>query len=155
MRDSWIKNSHAGCDTVIEVGIDVANASIMVIEHSERFGLSQLHQLRGRVGEGQIVALLLVIPAESSLTEEAKMRIDAMIATDNVFKIAVTDLKIRGPGELPAQGNPFANIPESESIAGSKFLKSPERRLFSTSIRIAEPRSAKKLFQNIGTTASA
>jgi ATP-dependent DNA helicase RecG len=87
--------------TVIEVGIDVANASIMIIEHSERFGLSQLHQLRGRVGRGSDQSYCyLLIPAESDLTEEAKMRIDAMVATDNGFKIAETDLKIRGPGEL-------------------------------------------------------
>ncbi len=87
--------------TVIEVGIDVANACIMVIEHAERFGLSQLHQLRGRVGRGRDQSYCyLLIPAESDLTEEAKMRIDAMIATDNGFKIAETDLKIRGPGEL-------------------------------------------------------
>jgi ATP-dependent DNA helicase RecG len=87
--------------TVIEVGIDVANASIMVIEHAERFGLSQLHQLRGRVGRGPDQSFCyLLIPAESDLTEEAKMRIDAMVATTDGFKIAETDLKIRGPGEL-------------------------------------------------------
>jgi ATP-dependent DNA helicase RecG len=87
--------------TVIEVGIDVANASIMVIEHAERFGLSQLHQLRGRVGRGTDQSYCyLLIPSDSDLTEEAKMRVNAMIATDNGFKIAETDLKIRGPGEL-------------------------------------------------------
>ncbi len=85
--------------TVIEVGIDVANASIMVIEHAERFGLSQLHQLRGRVGRGPDASFCyLLIPPD--LTEEAKMRIDAMVATNDGFKIAETDLKIRGPGEL-------------------------------------------------------
>jgi ATP-dependent DNA helicase RecG len=87
--------------TVIEVGIDVPNASIMVIEHAERFGLSQLHQLRGRVGRGTDQSYCyLLIPAEGDLTEEAKMRIQAMVSTDNGFKIAETDLKIRGPGEL-------------------------------------------------------
>ena len=87
--------------TVIEVGIDVANASIMVIEHAERFGLSQLHQLRGRVGRGKDQSYCyLLTPSDSDLTEEAKKRIDAMVATDNGFKIAETDLQIRGPGEL-------------------------------------------------------
>jgi len=87
--------------TVIEVGIDVPNAGIMVIEHAERFGLSQLHQLRGRVGRGTDQSYCyLLTPAESDLTEEARMRIDAMVSTDNGFKIAETDLKIRGPGEL-------------------------------------------------------
>jgi ATP-dependent DNA helicase RecG len=87
--------------TVIEVGIDVPNASIMVIEHAERFGLSQLHQLRGRVGRGSEQSYCyLLIPGESDLTEEAKMRIGAMLETDDGFKIAETDLKIRGPGEL-------------------------------------------------------
>ncbi len=87
--------------TVIEVGIDVPNASIMVVEHAERFGLSQLHQLRGRVGRGTDQSYCyLLIPSEADLTEEAKMRIGAMLDTDNGFKIAETDLKIRGPGEL-------------------------------------------------------
>jgi ATP-dependent DNA helicase RecG len=87
--------------TVIEVGIDVPNASIMMIEHTERFGLSQLHQLRGRVGRGSDQSYCyLLVPPDSDLTDEAKMRIDAMIATNDGFKIAETDLKIRGPGEL-------------------------------------------------------
>lgn len=87
--------------TVIEVGIDVPNASIMVIEHAERFGLSQLHQLRGRIGRGSEQShCYLLIPTGSKLTEEAKMRIEAMTRTNDGFKIAETDLQIRGPGEL-------------------------------------------------------
>jgi ATP-dependent DNA helicase RecG len=87
--------------TVIEVGIDVPNASIMVIEHAERFGLSQLHQLRGRVGRGsQQSYCYLLIPSGSKVTEEAKQRIHAMVSTTDGFKIAETDLQIRGPGEL-------------------------------------------------------
>ncbi len=87
--------------TVIEVGIDVPNASIMVIEHAERFGLSQLHQLRGRVGRGsQQSYCYLLMPSPSKLTEEARQRIRAMVSTIDGFKIAETDLQIRGPGEL-------------------------------------------------------
>ena len=84
--------------TVIEVGIDVSNASIMVIEGSERFGLAQLHQLRGRVGRGsyQSYCFLLGQP----FTQEAKARIKAMLANSSGFDIAEKDLEIRGPGDL-------------------------------------------------------
>jgi ATP-dependent DNA helicase RecG len=87
--------------TVIEVGIDVPNASIMVIEHAERFGLLQLHQLRGRVGRGPTQSFCyLLVPSDSTMTEEAKQRIKAMTSTQDGFKIAEMDLQIRGPGEL-------------------------------------------------------
>jgi ATP-dependent DNA helicase RecG len=76
--------------TVIEVGVDVPNATIMVIEHADRFGLAQLHQLRGRIGRG----------AEKSITGDARDRIEAMVATSNGFEIAERDLKQRGPGEF-------------------------------------------------------
>jgi ATP-dependent DNA helicase RecG len=84
--------------TVIEVGIDVPNAVIMVIEHVERFGLSQLHQLRGRIGRGasQSYCLMLGRPA----TFESKERVKAMVETSDGFKIAEADLKLRGPGEV-------------------------------------------------------
>jgi ATP-dependent DNA helicase RecG len=87
--------------TVIEVGIDVPNASILVIEHAERFGLSQLHQLRGRVGRGTEQShCYLLIPSGSQFSEEAQRRIQAMLETQDGFKIAEMDLQIRGPGEL-------------------------------------------------------
>jgi len=85
--------------TVIEVGIDVPNASIMVIEHAERFGLSQLHQLRGRIGRGAHPSTcILMAPSRSS--EEARIRLKAMERTTDGFQIAEEDLRLRGPGEL-------------------------------------------------------
>lgn len=85
--------------TVIEVGVDVPNASVMVIENAERFGLSQLHQLRGRVGRGAEQSFC-VLMTNYKVSAEAKIRIETMVRTNNGFDIAETDLKIRGPGDL-------------------------------------------------------
>ena len=85
--------------TVIEVGVDVANASIMVVEHAERFGLSQLHQLRGRVGRGT-TASICVLLYTAPLSDTAKARLKAMLETGDGFEISRRDLEIRGPGEL-------------------------------------------------------
>src|SRR5437762_8778921 len=85
--------------TVVEVGVDVPNATVMVIEHAERFGLSQLHQLRGRIGRGaQKSHCILVAPAR--MTDEARARLETMVRTSNGFEIAETDLQLRGPGEF-------------------------------------------------------
>ncbi len=84
--------------TVLEVGIDVPNASVMVIEHAERFGLSQLHQLRGRIGRGEFESHCILISHPQ--TGEAALRIKAMIENSDGFRIAEEDLKIRGPGEF-------------------------------------------------------
>ncbi|GAB3357707.1 ATP-dependent DNA helicase RecG [Giesbergeria giesbergeri] len=89
--------------TVIEVGVDVPNASLMVIEHAERFGLSQLHQLRGRVGRGAVASacVLLYSTGDSGrLGEVARERLQAMVETNDGFEIARRDLEIRGPGEF-------------------------------------------------------
>jgi ATP-dependent DNA helicase RecG len=85
--------------TVIEVGVDVPNASLMVIEHAERFGLSQLHQLRGRVGRGQAASVCLLL-YQSPLGQVAKQRLMTMRETTDGFEIARRDLEIRGPGEF-------------------------------------------------------
>jgi ATP-dependent DNA helicase RecG len=85
--------------TVIEVGVDVANASLMVVEHAERFGLSQLHQLRGRVGRGS-VASICVLLYSTPLSDAAKARLKALLETGDGFEISRRDLEIRGPGEL-------------------------------------------------------
>src|SRR5579863_9765097 len=85
--------------TVIEVGVDVPNATVMVIEHAERFGLAQLHQLRGRIGRGAAKSHCILV-GPGHMTDEARARLDAMVATTDGFKIAETDLQLRGPGEF-------------------------------------------------------
>jgi ATP-dependent DNA helicase RecG len=85
--------------TVVEVGVDVPNATVMVIEHAERFGLAQLHQLRGRIGRGaQKSHCVLVGPGR--MTDEARARLETMVRTSDGFEIAETDLQLRGPGEF-------------------------------------------------------
>jgi ATP-dependent DNA helicase RecG len=85
--------------TVIEVGVDVPNATVMVIEHANRFGLSQLHQLRGRIGRGGEKGTCILI-APQNPGEDAQVRLETMVRTTNGFEIAETDLRLRGPGEF-------------------------------------------------------
>ncbi len=85
--------------TVIEVGVDVANASVMVIDHAERFGLAQMHQLRGRVGRGAAKSFCILMTGEN-VTEQADARLNAMVATQDGFALAELDLQQRGPGEF-------------------------------------------------------
>jgi ATP-dependent DNA helicase RecG len=85
--------------TVIEVGVDVPNATVMVIEHAERFGLSQLHQLRGRIGRGSGKSFCILMTG-GKVSEEGERRLDAMVRTSDGFQIAELDLELRGPGEF-------------------------------------------------------
>jgi ATP-dependent DNA helicase RecG len=85
--------------TVVEVGVDVPNATVMVIEHAERFGLAQLHQLRGRIGRGTHKSHCILV-APFRMTDEARARLDTMVRTSNGFEIAEADLLLRGPGEF-------------------------------------------------------
>ena len=85
--------------TVVEVGVDVPNATVMVIEHAERFGLSQLHQLRGRIGRGADKSHCILV-APGRMTDEARTRLETMVRTSNGFEIAEADLLLRGPGEF-------------------------------------------------------
>ena len=94
--------------TVIEVGVDIPNATVMIIESSERFGLSQLHQLRGRVGRGSEQSYCILMTSKN-LSKEAAARIEVMIRTTDGFEIAETDLQLRGPGDL--EGTQQSGIP--------------------------------------------
>jgi ATP-dependent DNA helicase RecG len=85
--------------TVIEVGVNIPNASIMIVESAEKFGLSQLHQLRGRVGRGGDQSYCILMTSHK-LTEDAKKRLETMVRTNDGFEIAEVDLKLRGPGDI-------------------------------------------------------
>lgn len=85
--------------TVIEVGVNVPNASVMIIESAERFGLSQLHQLRGRVGRGAEQSYCILMTG-NKLSKETKKRLETMVRTNDGFEIAEVDLQLRGPGDL-------------------------------------------------------
>ena len=100
--------------SVIEVGVDVPNASVMVIESAERFGLSQLHQLRGRVGRGSEKSFCVLMTGHK-MSKESKHRIELMCATENGFELAEEDMKMRGPGDL--EGTQQSGLPISLNIA--------------------------------------
>ena len=100
--------------TVIEVGVNVPNASVMVVQNAERFGLSQLHQLRGRVGRGADQSYCLLL-TRMELSKETRERMDIMVATNDGFRIAEADLKLRGPGDI--EGTAQSGLPFQLQIA--------------------------------------
>lgn len=109
--------------TVIEVGVNVPNASVMVIESAERFGLSQLHQLRGRVGRGNDQSYCILMSSHK-LTNEAKTRLETMTATTDGFQIAEVDLKLRGPGDLMGtQQSGILQLKIADIIKDNQWLK--------------------------------
>ena len=109
--------------TVIEVGVNVPNASVMVIESAERFGLSQLHQLRGRVGRGNDQSYCILMSSHK-LSSEAKTRLETMTLTTDGFKIAEVDLKLRGPGDLlGTQQSGVLQLKIANIIKDNKWLK--------------------------------
>lgn len=109
--------------TVIEVGVDIPNASVMVIENAERFGLSQLHQLRGRVGRGADQSYCILMSGYK-LTEEARIRLKTMTDTTDGFRIAETDLKLRGPGDLAGtQQSGIVDLKIANLLRDEKILK--------------------------------
>ncbi len=117
MSMKLFKDGHAHiliATTVIEVGVDIPNATVMVIESAERFGLSQLHQLRGRVGRGADQSYCILMSSDK-LSKEASRRIEVMISTNDGFEIAETDLQLRGPGDI--EGTQQSGIPFNLKIA--------------------------------------
>jgi ATP-dependent DNA helicase RecG len=113
--------------TVIEVGVDVPNATVMVIEHAERFGLAQLHQLRGRIGRGGAKSYCILMTG-GKVSEEGQRRLDAMVKTNNGFEIAELDLELRGPGEF--FGTRQAGMPDfrvANLIRDAQLLEAAKR----------------------------
>ncbi|HTT23718.1 MAG TPA: ATP-dependent DNA helicase RecG [Candidatus Sulfotelmatobacter sp.] len=113
--------------TVIEVGVDVPNATVMVIEHAERFGLAQLHQLRGRIGRGAAKSYCVLMTG-GKVTEEGQRRLQAMVDTNDGFKIAELDLELRGPGEF--FGTRQAGMPDfrvANIIRDAQLLEAAKR----------------------------
>jgi ATP-dependent DNA helicase RecG len=113
--------------TVIEVGVDVPNATVMVIEHAERFGLAQLHQLRGRIGRGAAKSYCILMTG-GKITEEGQKRLDIMVKTNDGFQIAERDLELRGPGEF--FGTRQAGMPDfrvANIIRDAQLLEAAKR----------------------------
>jgi ATP-dependent DNA helicase RecG len=131
--------------TVVEVGVDVPNATVMVIEHAERFGLSQLHQLRGRIGRGaQKSHCILVAPFR--MTDEARARLETMVRTSNGFEIAETDLLLRGPGEFfgtRQSGDLGFHI--ANPIRDRELLELARREAFALAANSAEQESLQRI----------
>ena len=100
--------------TVIEVGVDVPNATTMVIESAERFGLSQLHQLRGRVGRGGEQSYCLLMSGYK-ISDDGRKRLETMVRTNDGFEIAEVDMKLRGPGDI--EGTQQSGVPFNLKIA--------------------------------------
>lgn len=116
--------------TVIEVGVDVPNANLMIIEHAERFGLSQLHQLRGRVGRGEYKSYCVLVLGYA-VSEESKQRVEIMEQTSDGFKVSEADLEIRGPGQfLGKQQSGLTGFKMANLIRDIKILKSAKEAAF-------------------------
>ena len=125
--------------TVIEVGVDVPNASVMVIESAQRFGLSQLHQLRGRVGRGADESYCILVH-DYKTSAEAKKRLELMCSTNDGFEIAEEDMKMRGPGDL--EGTQQSGLPIKLSIASlaKDGLMLNEARAYADKVLAADPK---------------
>lgn len=143
--------------TVIEVGVNVPNASVMIIESAERFGLSQLHQLRGRVGRGAEQSYCILMTGHK-LSEDAKTRLQTMTSTSDGFEIAEVDLKLRGPGDLMGtQQSGVLNLKIADIIKDNQILQSARayaKQLLSQdpTISLPEHKMVKYTYTNLGTS---
>jgi len=127
--------------TVIEVGVNVPNASVMIIESAERFGLSQLHQLRGRVGRGAEQSFCILMTSHK-LSSDAKTRLETMVRTNDGFEIAEVDLKLRGPGDLMGtQQSGLLNLKIADIVKDNQILKSA--RYYAIQLLKDDPKMAK------------
>lgn len=127
--------------TVIEVGVNVPNASVMIIESAERFGLSQLHQLRGRVGRGAEQSFCILMTSHK-LSSDAKTRLETMVRTNDGFEIAEVDLKLRGPGDLMGtQQSGLLNLKIADIVKDNQILKSA--RYYAIQLLKDDPKLAK------------
>ena len=131
--------------TVIEVGVNVPNATIMVIERAEIFGLAQLHQLRGRVGRGDTASTCLLL-YQAPLSESGRRRLDVLRETEDGFRIAETDLEMRGAGDLigtAQSGLPRFRIADLEKQGGLMAIAQTDaRRLLMEDPKLTSPRGA-------------
>ncbi|MDX2033414.1 MAG: ATP-dependent DNA helicase RecG [Blastocatellia bacterium] len=137
--------------TVIEVGVDVPNSSVMLIEHAERFGLSQLHQLRGRVGRGAAESFCILL-AQFTKTQDARARLKVMEETSDGFRIAEKDLELRGPGEI--MGTRQSGIPAfrvANIVRDQKVLEMARREADYMLIDRARTRETDRLIQHVRT----
>lgn len=136
--------------TVIEVGVNVPNASVMIIESAERFGLSQLHQLRGRVGRGADQSYCILMSGNKR-SQEAQTRLQTMVQTNDGFEIAEVDLRLRGPGDLMGtQQSGVLQLKIADLLKDQEILKTA--RYFAKKIVESDPDFAAIEHQRIGQT---
>ena len=128
--------------TVIEVGVNIPNASVMIIESAERFGLSQLHQLRGRVGRGAEQSFCILLSGDK-LSTEALTRMETMVRTNDGFEIAEVDLRLRGPGDLMGtQQSGILNLKIADIVRDNDILSTA--RHYAQTILREDPRLEKE-----------
>jgi ATP-dependent DNA helicase RecG len=137
--------------TVIEVGVDVPNATVMVIEHAERFGLSQLHQLRGRIGRGGEKSTCILVAPKTSVAKtegnDSRQRLETMVATQDGFVIAEVDLKLRGPGELfGTRQHGAIGLHVANPLRDHELLEAARREAFALVEKPPEDDARKRLF---------